>query len=66
MELLYQIFTSIISILVIYYTLIVLRIILHRVFGILDNATYVKRVMIIFGSGGHTTEMLLMLKKLEF
>lgn len=36
------------------------------IFGVFESTIYEKRLMIVFGSGGHTTEMLLMLKTLEF
>lgn len=66
MEIIIWLINTLFYTLLIYYSLAIFRIFLHRAFGILENTVYEKKLMIVFGSGGHTTEMLLMLKTLEF
>lgn len=49
-----------------YYFLVILRWLLQTLFGVTGNQICEKKVMIVFGSGGHTTEMLMMIKSMEF
>lgn len=66
MELLIKLITTLFYLFVIYYSLAIIRIFLSIVFGVYESTIYEKRLMVVFGSGGHTTEMLLMLKTLDF
>ena len=63
---LYEFIVTIVSIFVVYYALMIFNIILHFAFRIDGKNLYEKKLMIVFGSGGHTTEMLMMMKPLEF
>ena len=51
-----------------YYALAILLVVIPNKFGTtaLQRELSAKKLMIVFGSGGHTTEMLLMLKKFDF
>ena len=55
-----------ISIICFYYLFAIPYAIISRFFINKGSSPTTKKMMVVFGSGGHTTEMLLMLNKLDF
>ena len=63
MEFIYDTVKKLLILVTIYYSIMIPRYVL---FGDRDKRVTKKKIMIVFGSGGHTTEMILMLEKLNF
>lgn len=53
-------------IVVLYYAMAILYHLLSVLFGVSKPMKQESHLMVVFGSGGHTTEMLLMIKNLNF